>query len=300
MRRAGVVGIGDMGGGLAANLIQAGFETFGFDLKPERLAAFAEAGGVACADAAEVGARADAVFVMVLNGREAKEAILGEAGIARGLAPGGTILLTATILPREAREIEAALAGTGISLIDSPVSGGRPGAAAGTLTMMAAGAAETLAANRDVMEAVGGDIHHVDTRIGMGQTLKACLQGLMGSIFAATFEAAALAEKSGLDMAKFAEVLGDSAASNRLSNGSMEKILARAFEGQGSTIATMWKDLTCTTDHARDMGAPIFMAATAMQLFQAGITRHPGEENETVAKIYEEILGVRIGGRGAS
>lgn len=294
MKKVGVIGLGDMGGGIAANCIKAGFETYGFDLSADRLAKFEGLGGKPAASARQAGENADAVFVMVLNGNQAKAAILGEDGLIHGMKPGSTLILSATIKPMEAVEIETGLAGSGITMIDTPVSGGRPGAEGGTLTMMAAAPKSVFDDNRDVLEAVGKNIFHVGEKIGMGQTLKACLQGLMGSIFSATFEAAVLAKKSGLDMEAFAEVAAASAASNPLTNNSLQFIMDRAFVDTGSHIGTMFKDLTVTMDHARDMGVPMFMASAATQMFQAGITRHPGEDNWTVTKILEEIVGVEV------
>ena len=138
MTSVGVIGLGDMGSGLAKNLIANGFETWGRDLLDHRQTAFADMGGHAAADTAEVGRNAQTVFVMVMKGAEAHEVILGDNGLAQTMAPGGVILLTATIKPAEARAIGLALDGTGLHLIDSPVSGGYPGAQSGTLTMMAA------------------------------------------------------------------------------------------------------------------------------------------------------------------
>ena len=102
------------------------------------------------------------------------------------------MILTATIKPREAREIGAAMADSGIALIDSPVSGGFPGAQGGTLTMMAAAPEEVLDRFAPVMEAVSANIHRVGTKPGDGQTVKACLQSLIGAQFSATFEAGPL------------------------------------------------------------------------------------------------------------
>ena len=153
MQTAGVIGLGDMGSGLAKNLIANGFQTTGLDLNPQRMAAFEEMGGTPAASVAELGAAAQAVFVMVMNGDQAKAVILGEDGLVSHMAPGGVVLLTATIKPREAREIGAAMEGSGIALIDSPVSGGFPGAQGGTLTMMAAGTDDALETARPAMEA---------------------------------------------------------------------------------------------------------------------------------------------------
>ena len=123
MKRIGVIGLGDMGSGLAKNLIAGGFETVGLDLSPERMAAFRDLGGIPADSAAKVGAGADAVFVMVMNGDQAKAVILGD-GLVSTMAPGSAVVLSATIKPHEAREIGAALEGSGLHLIDTPVSGG--------------------------------------------------------------------------------------------------------------------------------------------------------------------------------
>ena len=151
-------------------------------------------GGTASRSPADVGARADAVFVMVMNGDQARAVILDD-GLQSTMQPGSVILLTATIKPSEAREIAAGLDGSGLEMIDSPVSGGFPGAQGGTLTMMAAGKEDVLARCQPIMAAVGKDIYKVGDEIGMGQTVKACLQSIMGSVVTATTEAAALAAK---------------------------------------------------------------------------------------------------------
>ena len=294
MKRVGFIGLGDMGTGMASNVIKAGFETTGFDLSEKRVAAFQEAGGRPASNAKEVGENADAVFVMVLNGAQAKSAILGEEGLVKGMKPGGVVILSATIKPSEAREIAEDLEDTGLEMIDTPVSGGFAGAQAGTLTMMAAAKQEVFDANQDVLNAVGKRIFHVGEEIGMGQTVKACLQALIGSIFTATFESAVLAAKSGVDGKVLFDVFTASGAASAVTNNALQKILDRAFVGTGSHIGTMYKDLTITMDHAREQGVPMFTAAAAMQLFQAGKTRFPNEDNWTVTKVLEDIVGAEV------
>ena len=181
MQRVGVIGLGDMGSGIARNLIKAGFETRGFDLSEQRMAAFIEMGGTPAASAREVGASADAVFVMVMTGAQAKAVILGQEGLVDSLKPGASVILSATIKPSEARDIATGLEGSGIRLVDSPVTGGFPGAQSGTLTMMAAAPAEVLAKVRPVMEAVSRTIHHVGERPGpiVGERQRG-LRGIVG------------------------------------------------------------------------------------------------------------------------
>lgn len=292
--KAGVIGLGDMGSGLAKNLMANGFETSGFDLSEARMAQFTDMGGVVCAGAGEVGRHADIVFVMVMNGGQAKAVILGEDGLAANMDQGGIIILTATIKPSEAREIGAALEGTGIRLIDSPVSGGFPGAQGGTLTMMAAAPDELMAAAKPVMEAVSGTIHHVGAAAGEGQVMKACLQSIIGSIFSATFEAAALAAKAGVSGEALYKVVSTSGAGCGITTGALENIIDRKFEGTGSGIGTMHKDLTISLAMAEELGVPLFTASTAMQIFHQGKTKYPHGDNWICTRVIEDIVGAKL------
>jgi len=294
MKRVGIIGLGDMGSGLAKNLIQNGFQTIGLDLSAARMQAFVALGGQAAADAREVGENADAVFVMVMNGSQAKAVIFGEDGLIQTLAPGSAIILTATITATEAREIAKGLEGSGIELIDSPVSGGFPGAQSGTLTMMAAGKDHVLDDYRPVMDAVSKTIHRVGNEPGMGQTVKACLQSLIGSIFSATFEASTLAAKAGVSGQVLYDVISTSGAGCGVANTALANIIDRQFEGTGSHIATMYKDLSIALDMARELGVPLFTASTAMQLFQAGKTKHPEGDNWVVTRVIEDIVGSEL------
>ena len=294
MKRVGVIGLGDMGSGLAKNLITAGFQTTGLDLSEARMSAFAEMGGSPAASVAEVGRNADAVFVMVMNGDQAKSVILGDDGLVGSMPKGGVVLLTATIKPSEAREIGVAMAGSGIHLIDSPVSGGFPGAQGGTLTMMAAGEDAVLNDTAPVMEAVSGTIHRVGTAAGDGQTVKACLQSLLGAMFSATFEAAALAAKAGVSGEVFHKVVSTSSGGCGITSNALEKIIDRQFEGTGSHINTMHKDLTISLDLAEELGVPMHTASSAMQLFHAGKSKYPNGDNWIVTRVIEDIIGAEL------
>lgn len=297
--RAGVIGLGDMGSGLAKNLMKNGYETWGLDLTPDRQAAFTAAGGQGARDVAEVGRNADAVFVMVMNGDQAKSVILGETGLVSAMAPGGAVILSATIKPREAREIGAALDGSGLHLIDTPVSGGFPGAQGGTLTMMAAAPDEVLDRFAPVMQAVSANIHRVGTRPGDGQTVKACLQSLIGAQFAATFEAAALAARAGVPGQVILDVFSTSSAGCGIVNNALQKIIDRQFEGTGSHIDTMHKDLTISMGLGEELGVPLHSAAAAMQIFHAGRTRYPEGDNWVCTRVMEEIVGAELHRHGA-
>jgi putative dehydrogenase len=294
MQNVGVIGLGDMGSGLAKNLIASGFETKGFDLSPERMKAFEAMGGVASSSAGDVGSGTDAVYVMVMNGAQVNDVIFADGGLRTTLKPGTAIILSATIKPKEAREIGKHLEGSGIHLIDSPVSGGFPGAQGGALTMMAAAPTEVLNEFAPVMEAVSANIHRVGTAAGDGQTVKACLQSLIGSQFSATFEAAALAAKAGVPGQVILDVFSTSSAGCGVVNNALEKIIDRKFEGTGSHINTMHKDLTISMSLGEDLGVPLHTAAAAMQIFHAGKTKYPNGDNWVCTRVIEDIVGAEL------
>ena len=292
--KAGVIGLGDMGSGLARNLIKNGFETSGFDLSERRMKDFEDMGGVVCTNAADVGKHADAVYVMVMNGAQAHEVILGPSGLVTTMHSGGIIILSATIKASEARAIGAGLNGTGIDMVDTPVSGGFPGAQNGTLTMMASASDAVMERAKPVMEAVSSTIHHVGTDVGAGQVMKACLQSIFGGIFSATFEAAALAAKAGVKGQTLFDVVSTSSAGCGATKAALENIIDRKFEGTGSGIGTMHKDLTISLAMAEELGVPLFTASTAMQIFHQGKTKYPQGDNWVCTRVIEEIVGAEL------
>ena len=139
MKNVGIIGLGNMGMGMAKNLIRKGFPTKGYDVFAPKLDQFKQAGGVPCHSPAEVGEGSDVVFVMVLNGQQALDVAFGTDGLIHTMKPGSIFFLTSTIGLGYAKQLGVGLAEKGIEMIDCAVSGGLPGAQNGTLTLMAAG-----------------------------------------------------------------------------------------------------------------------------------------------------------------
>ena len=299
MMNTGVVGLGDMGSGLAKNLIKSGFPSSGFDLSESRMKAFSDLGGSPAASVKDLARKTDVAFVMVMTGDQAKSVILGDDGLAANMPKGSVIILTATIKPNEAIEIGKALNGTGIGLVDSPVSGGFPGAQGGTLTMMAAGSHKDMETARPAMEAVSSTIWNVGDQPGQGQTVKACLQSLLGAMFSATFEAAAMAAKAGISGQAFYNVVANGSGGCTVTKAALENIIDRKFEGTGSHIATMHKDLTISMNLGEQLGVPLHTAAAAMQIFHAGKTKYPDGDNWVCTRVIEEIVGAELHRDGA-
>ena len=296
MRKIGLIGLGNMGIGMAANLIKNGFDLTGYDLSSKRLDLLSELGGKPAASCREVGENADAVFIMVLNGTQVKDAILGEHGLLEGLKPDSTILDSATVNPSEIREIEQPILDRGIHLVDTPVSGGKPGAEAGTLTLMTAAKKDVFDTIRPVLEAIGKNIIHVGEEIGLGQTVKASLQALIGASFTAIFESLVLGVKAGVRADTLYDVFRTSGVGSPLFENAGRLILERRFKDTGSHIGTMYKDLSITMNLARETGVSMFTTSAAYELFQAGISLYPDEDNWAIVKLLEQIAGTKVEG----
>lgn len=294
MKKVGIVGLGDMGSGLAKNILKNGFSLIGFDLNEARMTELKEAGGTPAANCREVAENSDTIFVMVLNGNQVKQVVLGEGGLLEAAKPSTTIIISATIKPAEIRELVAPVAEKGINLLDTPVSGGKPGAENGALTVMASGKTEVLEDNRAVLDAISKVIFHVGEEIGQGQTVKASLQAMIGTVFSAIFESMVLGAKAGVKGETLHKVFSASGINCGLYENCSKLILDRKFKDTGSRIATMYKDLGISVDLARETGVPLFATAAAFQLFQSGISKFPDEDNWTCVKVLEDIAGTEV------
>ncbi len=294
MKRVGIIGLGDMGIAMARNIIKSGFELIGFDLREERLELLEAAGGTRAASPAAVGSSSDAVFVMVLHGHQVDSVVSGEDGLLTTMAPGSTVIVSATINPSEVRDVARSVAEKGVEMIDTPVSGGKSGAEAGTLTMMAAARKDVFENHLDVLGAVGEKIFHVGEEIGMGQTVKASLQALIGSTFTAIFESLVLGAKAGVKGKVLYDVFLSSGVRSPLLENCAKLIMDRSFKDTGSQITTMYKDLGITMNMARENGVAMFTTGAAHELFQSGISLFPDEDNWSIVKLLEQIAGTEV------
>ena len=294
MLGAGVIGLGNMGLGMAGSLLRAGMPVTGFDLRAERLNMLTDLGGTAAASGREVGEGSDLVFVMVLNGDQLMVVLAGSDGLLAGLATGSTVAVSATVKAAAVREAADLCAEHNVHLLDCPVSGGQSGAAAGTLSMMVAGSAEVLARHQQVFDAVGGTVMHVSPEVGQGQIVKAALQALIGVTFAGVLEALVLGSKAGIPGEVLQEAFRASHVSSPLIQDCIDKVRARTFIGTGSHISTLHKDLRITMDLAHESGVSLFTTAAALELFQASINTYPAEDNWAAVKVLEHMAGIEM------
>ena len=259
MKKVGVIGLGNMGMGMAKNLIKSGFSVIGFDLDAKRLLKLKENGGSTATSTVQVGEETDAVFVMVMNGEQVKAVV---ADLVIGLKDRGTIILTATITPEEAREAYSIADIEGVPMLDSPVSGGMDGAHNGTLTLMTAAKKSVFDDCIKILEAVSSNIFHVGEEIGEGQTVKASLQAFIGASFTAIFESLVLGSKAGIKGQTLYDVFSASGVGSPLFKNCAGLIMDRKFKNTSSHISTMYKDLGISLDMAKKNGVPVCKIVT--------------------------------------
>jgi L-threonate 2-dehydrogenase len=273
------VGLGAMGLPMTRALLARGFAVRGTDIRATARDALTEAGGVACASAADAAAGADSLLLMVVNAAQA-EAALFDGGALEALPQNGIVVLMATCPPSAVEAIAARVLATGRRFVDAPVSGGVAGANAARLTIMAAAPTDSFAAIRPVLAALGERIFHVGETPGQGAVVKTVNQLLCGAHIAVAAEGLALAEKLGVDGRMLLEVMSGSSAASWMLSDRGPRMLEAAPEVT-SAIDIFVKDLGIVLQAGRDARAALPMAALAHQLFLAAAGRGDGAADDS-------------------
>jgi len=291
MEKIGVIGLGNMGMGIAKNILKDGYKVTGYDLREACLNELVSHGGEAAVSVDQVGQVSDVVFVMVMNGDQVKDVV---TQLSPGMKDNGTIIITATITPEEIKDTYKIALENNIKMIDSPVSGGLQGAHDGTLTLMTAAENAVFKDCEKILNSIANNTIHVSQEIGDGQTVKASLQAFIGATFTAIFESLVLGSKAGIDGKILYDVFSTSGVSSPLFKNCAKLIMDRKFENTGSHISTMYKDLGISMDMAKKNGVPMFTAGAAFELFQAGISMYPEGDNWSIVKLLEQMAGTEV------
>ena len=265
-------GLGNMGGGMAANLVKAGHDVHAFDLSADALARAAENGCTTYTSVQDAVQGADAVVSMLPNGAIVESVYTADV---IGHAPAGALLLDcSTIDVDTARKVGAAAASAGYPMVDAPVSGGIAAANGGTLTFMVGGSADAFAKAEPILSAMGKAVIHAGDS-GAGQAAKICNNMILGATMIATCEAFALAEKLGLDLQTFYDI-SSKASGQSWSMTSYCPVPGvgpaspadNSYQG-GFAAALMLKDLKLAMEAARSAGSQVPMGARAEELYAA-------------------------------
>lgn len=271
MTKLAFIGLGHMGGPMAANLVKGGFETTGFDLSAAALTQFKEKGGKGAASLAEAAKGADAVLTMLPSGKEVREIYLGNDSLISA-QQGCLFIDCSTIDVATAREVSALAEEKGHSFIDAPVSGGTAGAEAGTLTFMVGGSPEAFAKAEPILKKMGQAIIHAGGA-GNGQAAKICNNMLLGISMIGVCEAFTLADGLGLAREKLFEIASTSSGQCwSLTKycpvpGPVPTSPANRNYQAGFTCAMMLKDLRLAQEAANAARIATPLGAEAAQLY---------------------------------
>ncbi|WP_058836011.1 3-hydroxyisobutyrate dehydrogenase [Luteimonas abyssi] len=272
MTRIAFIGLGNMGGPMAANLATAGHEVHVFDLVPAAIAAAVAAGARAATDAAAAVAGAEVVISMLPASRHVEALYLGDDGLLARIPSGALVVDCSTIAPAAARKVAEAAAARGLRMIDAPVSGGTAGAQAGTLTFIVGGSVEALDRARPLLEAMGRNIFHMG-EAGAGQVAKLCNNMALGVIMAATGEALALGVAHGLDPKALSQMMAVSTSRSWATEvcnpwpGVLEAAPASRGYSGGFGNDLMLKDLGLAAEAAMAAGTPVPLGELARNLY---------------------------------
>ncbi|NDY81908.1 3-hydroxyisobutyrate dehydrogenase [Orrella sp. NBD-18] len=284
MSQIAFIGLGNMGGPMAINLIKAGHSLVVFDLVPSAVQTLVNAGAKQATSAIDAVKGADFVISMLPASQHVESLYLGESGLLQHISKNALIIDCSTIAAESARRVAKAADALCIAMIDAPVSGGTGGAIAGTLTFIVGGPAEGLERARPLLEKMGKNIFHAGAA-GAGQVAKIANNMLLGIAMAGTAEALALGVANGLDPKVLSDIISKSSGRTwaiELYNpwpGTMENVPSSKGYTGGFGVDLMLKDLGLAAQAALSTGSAIPLGELARNLYAVHSTQGNGMQD---------------------
>lgn len=293
--KIGFIGLGNMGGPMAQNLLNANHQVRVFDLSASAVKTAQAAGAEVAATVAEVAnSEVEIIFTMLPAAQHVKTVYLGEEGLLAQSAPGTLLVDCSTIDPHTARQVATAANERGLALIDAPVSGGTKGAQEATLTFMVGGPADSLAKARPALEAMGKNIVHCGDA-GNGQVAKVANNMLLAISMIGVAEAMNLGVSLGMDPKILASIINTSSGrcwSSEINNpypGALENVPASREYTGGFGSALMLKDLGLALHAAEQAQQPVMLGGLAKQLYQQLCNLgHQHLDFSAIMKLYQQ------------
>lgn len=292
MSKLTFIGLGNMGGPMAKNLLDAGHEVTVFDLVPELVSSLVSQGAKSADNAQDSVKDAEVVISMLPAGKHVSSLYTGDEGLLKVLAKDALIIDCSTIDAETAREVHAACAEQGIDMLDAPVSGGVAAASAGTLTFMCGGDETAFARAKNVLSAMGKNIFHAGPD-GAGQVAKMCNNMLLAIHMIGTSEALKLGEINGLDAKTLSDIMLASSGKNWSLErynpypGVMPETPASNDYQPGFMVDLMAKDLGLAMQNAESNNASTPLGKQAFDLYSA--KQSAGDGKRDFSSIIEEL-----------
>ncbi len=289
--RIGFIGLGTMGGPMAARLLEAGFDVCVHNRTRERETPLVKRGAHPAASPAEAAGESEVLITMVADTPDVEAGLFGPQGAAEALDPGSVVIDMSTIAPDAVRSMHRRLAERQVALLDAPVSGGSEGAQQGTLSIMVGGEEPALERVRPLLEVLGTTITYVGAS-GAGQVAKAMNQVIVAGTYAAVAEGLVLGMAAGIDVeAAHRAVSGGAAGSWGLTHRGPNML--RNEYPLGFRVRLHRKDLGIALDAAAAAGAPLPLAAYVAQLETGLVKRGFGDEDvSAIARVVREQAGL--------
>ncbi len=289
----GYIGLGHLGGHLAANLLRAGFAVSVNDLDPKLAKRHLELGGQWAATPKELAARCDAVITCLPSPAVSERVLTGDTGILAGLKSGGTWIEMSTLGREEILRLAEVAKKTGVSTMEAPVTGGVHRAAAGEITVLAGGETALFTAHRPALEAMGGEIFHMGP-LGSAAVIKVITNMLAFINLVGVGEALMLAKKGGLDLAKsFAAIKASSG--NSFVHETESQVILNGSYNINFTMDLACKDLGFATKFGREFGVPLELAGLVEQTFIRARAQYGGQAwSSQVVKLLEDAVGADL------
>ncbi|MGC5702879.1 NAD(P)-dependent oxidoreductase [Pseudomonas sp. NFXW11] len=285
----GFAGIGLMGLPMCRRLLAAGYQLTVWNRNPEKCAPLVAAGARQVAAPAQLCEHADVLLLCLANTEVVREVVFGAGGIAEGARAGQLLLDLSSLEPAATREMAAELARSrGMAWVDAPVSGGTAGAEAGSLAIMAGGAAADIERVRPVLLALGQRVTHMGA-VGAGQVTKACNQMIVACNALVIAEVVALAERSGVDARLLAEALAGGFADSKPLQILAPQMAESRFEPVQWHVRTLLKDLDGAVKLSREQGSATPISGLAAQLMRLhGAQGYLEKDPATLIRLYRE------------
>lgn len=297
--KVGLIGLGIMGQPMARNLLEAGYELVVHNRSREVVQQFdSEFSAVTAANSpAEVANAVSIVITMLPDSPDVRAVVFGDDGLLGAMGDGDLLIDMSTIAPATAIEIFNALRERGASALDAPVSGGEPGAVAGTLSIMVGGMESDFERAMPLFEVMGGTITHCGDA-GAGQTVKACNQVAVAVHYAAASEALVLGAKAGVDPEKIIQVLNGGLAASKVMEMRGPNMVQGKFD-PGFRVNLHRKDLGIIMDTGKEFGVSLPVTALVSQMFDSLAATGKGDlDHSALITVIESLAGYSVAGDG--
>lgn len=296
IRKVGFIGLGIMGKPMAKNLLKAGFELTVHSRSRPPVDELVASGAAAADSPSACAATVEVVVTMLPDSADSERVILGAGGVLAGASPGTTIVDMSSIAPGVSRAMGEASAAKGVEFLDAPVSGGEPGAVAGTLAIMVGGKKSAFDRCAGLFEAVGKSFV-LCGEVGAGNTTKLANQIIVAANIEAVGEALVLVKKAGLDPRVVMDAIRGGLAGSKVLEAKGPMMIAGAFD-PGFRIRLHQKDLANALITGKELGVPLPVTAQLQQMIGALVNNGKGDrDHAAIANFIEDMAATTISGK---